>query len=60
MKATSLLTILFLFHLFSITSFAQAVPFLLINPSPSLSAMGATGTALPTEDRLVFFGILRS
>ena len=57
MKATSLLTILFLFLLFSITSFAQgeaAVPFLLLNPSPSLSAMGSTGTALPTEDPFGF------
>jgi len=31
-----------------------AVPFLLINPSPSLSAMGATGTALPTDDPFGF------
>ena len=31
-----------------------AVPFLLIQPSPSLSAMGATGTALPTEDPFGF------
>ena len=57
MKTTSSLTILFLFHLFSVTNFAQgeaAVPFLLINPSPSLSAMGATGTALPTEDPFGF------
>jgi hypothetical protein len=57
MKATSLLTILLLFHLFSVTSFSQgeaAVPFLLLNPSPSLSAMGATGTALPTEDPFGF------
>jgi hypothetical protein len=57
MKATSSLTILFLFNLFSITSFAQgeaAVPFLLLNPSPSLSAMGSTGTALPTEDPFGF------
>ncbi|HSW56343.1 MAG TPA: hypothetical protein VLH59_14750 [Ignavibacteriaceae bacterium] len=57
MKTTSSLTILFLFSLFSITNFAQgeaAVPFLLLNPSPSLSAMGATGTALPTEDPFGF------
>jgi hypothetical protein len=57
MKTTSSLTILFLSHLFSITNFAQgeaAVPFLLLNPSPSLSAMGATGTALPTEDPFGF------
>jgi len=57
MKTTSFLTILFLFNLFSNKSFAQgeaAVPFLLLNPSPSLSAMGATGTALPTEDPFGF------
>jgi hypothetical protein len=57
MKATSFLTILFLFHLFLVKSFAQgeaAVPFLLLNPSPSFSAMGATGTALPTEDPFGF------
>jgi hypothetical protein len=57
MKTTSFLSILFLFNLFSITNFAQgeaAVPFLLLNPSPSLSAMGATGTALPTEDPFGF------
>jgi len=57
MKTTSFLSILFLFNLFSVTNFAQgeaAVPFLLLNPSPSLSAMGATGTALPTEDPFGF------
>lgn len=31
-----------------------AVPFLLLQPSPSLSAMGQTGTALPTEDPFGF------
>lgn len=53
MKTTSFLTILFFLILFSFKTFAQgeaAVPFLLLNPSPSLSAMGQTGTALPTED----------
>ena len=57
MKTTSFLTILYLFNLFSVINYAQgeaAVPFLLINPSPSLSAMGATGTALPTEDPFGF------
>ena len=57
MKTTSFLTILFLFNLFSVTNFAQgeaAVPFLLLNPSPSLSAMGSTGAALPTEDPFGF------
>lgn len=42
---------------FSNNSFAQgeaAVPFLLLNPSPSLSAMGATGSALPTDDPFGF------
>ncbi|HQI40763.1 MAG TPA: hypothetical protein PK665_06685 [Ignavibacteriaceae bacterium] len=41
----------------NITIFPQgeaAVPFLLINPSPSLSAMGSTGTALPTDDPFGF------
>jgi len=55
MKTTSFLTVLFLFNLFQIKIFAQgAIPFLLNNPSPSLSAMGATGTALPTEDPFGF------
>jgi len=57
MKTTSILTILFLINLFQVTNYAQgeaAVPFLLLNPSPSLSAMGATGTALPTEDPFGF------
>ena len=57
MKTTSSLTFLFLFNLFSFTSFAQgeaAVPFLLLNPSPSLSAMGSTGASLPTEDPFGF------
>jgi hypothetical protein len=31
-----------------------AVPFLLLQPSPSLAAMGQTGTALPTEDPFGF------
>lgn len=38
-------------------SFSQgeaAVPFLLLQPSPSLAAMGQTGTALPTEDPFGF------
>ncbi|MDY0083202.1 MAG: hypothetical protein RBR74_08485 [Ignavibacteriaceae bacterium] len=50
LSLTSLLT-------FSIQIFPQgkaAVPFLLINPSPSLSAMGATGTALPSHDPFGF------
>jgi hypothetical protein len=57
MKTSSFLTFFVLFILFSETNFAQgeaAVPFLLLNPSPSLSAMGATGTALPTEDPFGF------
>jgi hypothetical protein len=33
---------------------AAAVPFLTLQPSPSLAAMGATGTALPTEDPFGF------
>ena len=57
MKTSSFLTFFALLNLFSATCFAQgeaAVPFLLLNPSPSLSAMGATGTALPTEDPFGF------
>ena len=57
MKTTSFLTILFFFNVFSLKSFAQgeaALPFLLLNPSPSLSAMGQTGTALPTDDPFGF------
>ena len=57
MRTSFFLSFLFLFNLFQVTSFAQgeaAVPFLLLNPSPSLSAMGATGTALPTEDPFGF------
>jgi len=57
MKTTSFFTILFFLHLFSFKTFPQgeaALPFLLIQPSPSLSAMGQTGTALPTEDPFGF------
>jgi len=57
MKTLSMLTCLALLTLFSVTNFAQgeaAVPFLQLNPSPSLSAMGATGTALPTDDPFGF------
>ncbi len=57
MKTTSFLTVIVFLLNFAVKSYAQgeaAVPFLLINPSPSLSAMGATGTALPTEDPFGF------
>jgi hypothetical protein len=57
MKTSSILTVFALLNLFSSANFAQgeaAVPFLLLNPSPSLSAMGQTGTALPTEDPFGF------
>jgi len=57
MRTSPFLSILLLFNFFQVTSFAQgeaAVPFLLLNPSPSLSAMGSTGTALPTEDPFGF------
>ena len=57
MKTTSHLSALLIFILFSTSTFAQgeaAVPFLMINPSPSLSAMGATGAALPTNDPFAF------
>jgi hypothetical protein len=52
----SLIFVLF-FCLLQINIFAQgeaAVPFLLLNPSPSLSAMGSTGAALPTDDPFGF------
>ena len=57
MKTSSFLTVIMLSILFFPKTFAQgeaAVPFLLLNPSPSLSAMGQTGTALPTEDPFGF------
>jgi len=57
MRTTSLLSFLFAFNFFQFSSFAQgeaAVPFLLLQPSPSLSSMGQTGTALPTEDPFGF------
>ena len=57
MKATSFLTAILFLSIFSAANFAQgeaAVQFLLVNPSPSLSAMGATGAALPTEDPFGF------
>ena len=57
MKATVLFLSLFSFLIFTNKSFSQgeaAVPFLLLQPSPSLSAMGQTGTALPTEDPFGF------
>lgn len=57
MKRTIIFLSLFSFLLLTNKSFSQgesAVPFLLLNPSPSLSAMGQTGTALPTEDPFGF------
>ena len=57
MKTKILVLSFFSFLSLNITIFPQgeaAVPFLLINPSPSLSAMGSTGTALPTDDPFGF------
>ncbi|MFZ1520267.1 MAG: hypothetical protein WAU11_15930 [Ignavibacteriaceae bacterium] len=57
MKTTVLYLSLFSFLLISNKTFSQgeaAVPFLLLQPSPSLAAMGQTGTALPTEDPFGF------
>ena len=57
MKAAILFLSLFSFLLFTNKSFSQgesAVPFLLLQPSPSLSAMGQTGTALLTDDPFGF------
>ena len=50
------LTFLFFFSICK-NNFAQGeadVPFLLLQPSPSLAAMGQTGTALPTNDPFGF------
>jgi hypothetical protein len=57
MKTASFLSFLLITSIFSTKNFAQgeaALPFLLLQPSPSLSAMGVTGTALPTEDPFGF------
>ncbi len=57
MKLSSSLASLTFIFLFSIQISAQgeaAVPFLLLQPSPSLSAMGQTGASLPTDDPFGF------
>ena len=57
MKTTALFLSIFSLLLISNKTFSQgeaAVPFLLLQPSPSLAAMGQTGTALPTEDPFGF------
>jgi hypothetical protein len=57
MKTTSVLTTLIFVILFSKINLAQgeaAVPFLLLQPSPSLSAMGQVGASLPTQDPFGF------
>ena len=57
MKTTVLFLSIFSFLLITNKTFSQgeaAVPFLLLQPSPSLAAMGQTGTALPTEDPFGF------
>jgi len=57
MKAKILLISLVSFIFLNNRTYSQgeaAVPFLLVQPSPSLSAMGQTGTALPTEDPFGF------
>jgi hypothetical protein len=57
MKAKILLISLISFIFLNNQTYSQgvaAVPFLLLQPSPSLSAMGQTGTALPTEDPFGF------
>jgi hypothetical protein len=57
MKTSVLFLSLFSFLLISNKIFSQgeaAVPFLLLQSSPSLAAMGQTGTALPTEDPFGF------
>lgn len=57
MKASFIVFCLTIIIIFSSKSFSQgeaAVRFLLLQPSPSLSAMGQTGTALPTDDPFGF------
>ncbi len=57
MKTTVLFLSIISFLLITNKTFSQgeaAVPFLLLQPSPSLAAMGQTGTALPTEDPFGF------
>jgi len=57
MKTTVLFLSIFSFLLITNKTFSQgesAVPFLLLQPSPSLAAMGQTGTALPSEDPFGF------
>ncbi len=57
MKTTVLFLSIFSFLLITNKTFSQgeaAVPFLLLQPSPSLAAMGQTGTALPTDDPFGF------
>ncbi|MDT3696209.1 MAG: hypothetical protein ROY99_07425 [Ignavibacterium sp.] len=57
MKANLLVLILISLLTFTTAVFPQgevAIPFLIINPSPSNSAMGGTGTALPTDDPFGF------
>lgn len=51
---TFLLLLTLLFQNFIFAQGEAAVPFLLLQPSPSLSAMGQTGTALPTDDTFAF------
>lgn len=57
MKTTFLvfgLTSILFYNNFIFAQGESAVPFLLLQPSPSLSAMGQTGTALPTDDPFGF------
>ncbi|HCY76979.1 MAG TPA: hypothetical protein DHV28_13745 [Ignavibacteriales bacterium] len=57
MKAKVLILSFLTLIIFANETFSQgeaAVPFLLLQPSPSLAAMGQTGTALPTEDPFGF------
>ncbi|MBE0539337.1 MAG: hypothetical protein IH620_06465 [Ignavibacterium sp.] len=57
MKAKVLILSFLTLIIFTNETFSQgeaAVPFLLLQPSPSLAAMGQTGTAIPTEDPFGF------
>lgn len=57
MKTRIILSVIILSFIFSSKLFSQeetAIPFLLYQPSPTLVAMGATGTAIPTLDPFGF------
>jgi len=50
MSYKRIVSLIVLSTLLSSVTLAQAIPFLLLPLSPSLNAMGATGTSIPTDD----------